>query len=52
MIYEKTHFDKARTLGGSIADKRINPDLQEERDKCNFNREELINALSDQHLTE
>ena len=50
MIYQKTHFDKKDTLGGSIADGRINPDLQEERDKCNFDREELLRVVSDERL--
>ena len=41
MLYKNTHFDKSKTVGGSIEDKRVNPDLAEERAKCTFDRTEL-----------
>lgn len=39
MQQEKTVFDP-KELGGSIKRKVMNPDLVEEREKCNFDRNE------------
>ena len=42
---EGTHF-KEHAKGGSISRKFVNPDLQEERDKCNFDRREMENLIN------
>ena len=33
--------------GGSMLEQRVNPDLQEERDKCNFDKNELKQTVHD-----
>jgi hypothetical protein len=40
-----THFEKHAT-GGSIRRQVVNPDLQEERDKCNFDADEIEDFIS------
>jgi len=40
-----THFEKPAP-GGSIRRQIVNPDLQEERDKCNFDADELEDFVS------
>ena len=52
MLYKNTHFDKSKTAGGSIADKRVNPDLAEERAKCNFDKQELMQMCADPTMIE
>ena len=42
---EGTHF-KEFAKGGSIKRKIVNPDLQEERDKCNFDQEEVEQIIN------
>jgi len=39
-----THF-KNPAPGGSMRRKIVNPDLQEERDKCNFDQDEVEEFL-------
>jgi hypothetical protein len=41
-----THFTKP-AAGGSVARKIVNPDLLEERAKCNFDMKELYSAVYD-----
>ena len=41
MLYKNTHFKKEQTVGGSMEHKIVNPDLQEEREKSNFDAREL-----------
>ena len=39
-------FDKVKPVAyGSIREKKVNPDLQEERAKCNFDRAELTQVI-------
>ena len=38
--------------GGSILEKRMNPDLQEERDKCSFDKIELRDTIQDAYFIE
>ena len=40
-----TKFFGKQTSGGSITEKRVNPDLQAERAKCTFDQNELIITL-------
>lgn len=45
---EFTHaaFDEKKpAVYGSIREKKVNPDLQEERDKCNFDQKELTRII-------
>ena len=42
---EGTHF-KQPAIGGSIKRKYVNPDLQQERDNCNFDQEEVEKAIN------
>jgi hypothetical protein len=45
---EFTHqaFDQVKPARyGSIREKKVNPDLQEERDKCNFDQKELTKII-------
>ena len=50
MLYKTTHFDKSQTDGGSITDRRVNPDLAEEREKCNFDKKELKLVFGDTEM--
>ena len=50
MLYKTTHFDKSQTEGGSITDKRVNPDLAEERAKSNFDKQELKLVFGDTEM--
>ena len=50
MLYKNTHFDKSQTKGGSMEDKRVNPDLLEERRKCNFSKDELRQVCCDPEM--
>ena len=40
-MLDKTHFKDQPPLGGSMKRKIVNPDLAEERAKCDFNKEEF-----------
>jgi len=39
-----THF-KEPAIGGSIKRQIVNPDLEEERAKCTFNQEEILDII-------
>lgn len=47
---KKTHPFKGPIPGGSIKEKRVNPDLLEERAKQAFDKEELLEAVTDPEL--
>ena len=42
---KNTHFEKP-AIGGSIRRQYVNPDLQEERDRCNFDPIEVENFIT------
>jgi hypothetical protein len=41
----KTHDQVLPAAYGSIHERKVNPDLQEERDKCNFDQAELTKVI-------
>ena len=47
MNQPKDNLKNPSLIGGSMLHKRVNPDLQEERDKCVFDQKEMITKLWD-----
>jgi hypothetical protein len=47
-MLSKTHFKKPYA-GGSVAEKRVNPDLQEERRNL-FDKDEMIRMFLDEEI--
>lgn len=45
-MISKTHYADHPTIGGSIKNKIVNPDLLEERAKCNFDKEEVTKIIT------
>lgn len=45
-VFTHQAFDQVKPQAyGSIREKKVNPDLQEERDKCNFDQSELTKVI-------
>jgi acyl-CoA oxidase len=45
MLYQKTHFSATSNKTGSVREQRVNPDLLEERAKCAFDKNEMMETM-------